>query len=98
MAFSLDRSSRAEQDLIDIWWYIADNNPSQADIFLEKINSLFNDIRQNPNIGRNRTELGIEIKSFPIGNYIVFYKVASHIVTIVRVIHAARDISGDYFQ
>ncbi len=64
----------AELDLLDIWDYIANDSLDRADSFLDLIESKLTMLAQNPNLGRNRSELLPELKSFPISNYVVFYR------------------------
>ena len=45
-------------------------------------------------MGRERTELGYELRSFPFGAYVVFYQVIEGGIEIVRVLHASRDLQS----
>lgn len=45
-----------------------------------------------PNMGNLQDELSANLRSFPIGRYLVFYCAESDELTIVRVLHSARDI------
>jgi len=42
--------------------------------------------------GRSRFDLSPELRGFPVGNYLVFYRPASDGIEIIRVLHGARDI------
>ena len=49
----------------------------------------------NPSAGRARDDLAPKIRSFPVGNYIVFYLPLSDGIEVVRVLHGRQDIDGD---
>lgn len=44
-------------------------------------------------LGRERSELGESIRSFPVGRYVVYYQAWSDGVDVVRVLHAAPDVA-----
>ena len=88
------RKPQAEADLIEIWTYIAQDSPTRADKLLDKIDEKSQTIAQSPFIGIARDELGPEIRSFPIGNYVLFYQPIEDGIEIIRVLHGARDIEA----
>jgi len=83
---------RAEADLEDIWKYISKDNEVRADGFLEKLDENFFALAQNSGIGRRRNEFSEGIRSFAVGNYVIFYRVIDGGVAIIRVLHSARDL------
>ena len=70
------RTPLAEQDLDDIWDYIALDSPKEADKFLHTIAETLKSIENMPLMGRERPELLNNLRSFPIGNYSAF--ISSH--------------------
>ncbi|MCC7382255.1 MAG: type II toxin-antitoxin system RelE/ParE family toxin [Deltaproteobacteria bacterium] len=44
--------------------------------------------------GRSREELGPSIHSFPVGDYIIFYRPVKGGIEIARILHGARDIDA----
>ena len=86
------RRPQAENDLVDIWTYIAIDNPHAADRLLDSIDNKCRTLAVYPYMGRERQDIESGIYSFPIGNYVVFYEHAEDGIEIVRVLHAARDI------
>jgi toxin ParE1/3/4 len=48
-------------------------------------------LADNPLIGRARPELKPGLRSFPHGDHLTFHRPAGSGVTIVRVLHGARD-------
>jgi toxin ParE1/3/4 len=49
-------------------------------------------LSRRPAMGRVRSELAPELRSFPVGRYVVFYLPCPDGIDIVRVLHGARDI------
>jgi len=50
---------------------------------------------QNPLAGRERPELRSDLRSFPVGNYIIFYRALPDGVEIVRVMSGRQDVDAD---
>ena len=93
------KALRAEHDLAAIWDYIAVDNPEAAEGCLRQIDAQFGKLSRFPLMGRVRSDLSVGLRSFPIGNYIIFYLPITDQsgVYIVRVIEGHRDISpGDF--
>lgn len=86
------RKPQAEADLIEIWIYIAQDSPTSADKLLDEINEKSQTLAESPFVGKARDELGPNIRSFPIGNYVLFYQPIAEGIEIIRVLHGARDI------
>ncbi len=53
----IHKSPEAENDLDEIWWYIAQDNPDSADKLLDEIEEASRKLAQFANMGRNRDEL-----------------------------------------
>jgi len=87
-------SPRASSDLIEIWSYIADDSVANADAFIDRLNETMQLLAGKPGSGRHREELAPGMQSFPFGRYIIFYRVVSSTIEIVRVLHGARDIEN----
>ncbi|MFM7426534.1 MAG: type II toxin-antitoxin system RelE/ParE family toxin [Elainella sp.] len=84
----------AELDLIDIWDYIAEDSLDRADEFLDRLEKKLAMLARNPELGRRREELLPNLRSFPIGNYVVFYQEIDSGIDLIRVLHGSRDIEG----
>ncbi len=87
-------SRQANEDLQDIWLYIAIDSPNIADQFIENIYSCCISISENPEIGRRRDNLFPGLRSFPFKRYIIFYRKEENIIEIVRILSAYRDIDA----
>jgi len=48
----------------------------------------------SPNIGRHRDELLSGLRSFPTGNYLIFYIPLEDGIDVVRILNGARDIEA----
>jgi toxin ParE1/3/4 len=85
-------SPRAASDLVEIWSYIADDSPANADAFIDKLRGVIQLLADQSGSGRRREELAPGILSFPFRRYVIFYRANSKAIEIVRVLHGARDI------
>ena len=85
-------SPRARFDLIEIWTYIADDSVARADAFIDRVDRTMRLLGGNSRAGRRRDELAPGILSFPLGRYVIFYRMIQDTIEIVRVLHGARDI------
>lgn len=85
-------TAKAEEDLLEIWSYIADDSVDAADRLLEQVGAVCQRLAGNPGAGRLREELAPAVRSAPVGNYVVFYKSVEEGIVVVRVLHGARDI------
>ena len=98
MAGSIDRRPAAEDDLVEIWVYIARENEQAADGVLGRIERALRTLADNPLIpliGRARPELAPGLRSFAIGSRIAFYRSTERGIDLVRVLGGAMDIRPD---
>ena len=88
-------SPEAEQDLLEIWAYLAgEASPHVADVCLGDIDNACRHLEEWPLSGRPRNELMYGLRSILARSYVVLYRVADHGVEIIRVIHGKRDIDA----
>ena len=83
----------AENDLEEIWWFIAQDSPDSADKFLDRIQDSCLALVDFPKIGASREELKAALRSQPVGNYLIFYFSLEDGVDIIRVLHGSRDMT-----
>jgi toxin ParE1/3/4 len=88
----LDREAQA--DLIEIWRYIASDNPIAADRMLDRIWDGFRVVARFPHGGTARPELAPQLRCYLVGNYVIFFRPAKSGVEIARVLHGARDVDS----
>ncbi|MBI4031035.1 MAG: type II toxin-antitoxin system RelE/ParE family toxin [Proteobacteria bacterium] len=89
---SIILTAKAEEDLLDIWLYIAADNPDAADRVLDDIDSKFRLLSDNPEIGPARPDIAPEFRYFPVGSYLILYRLLKGNVEIVRVVHGMRNL------
>jgi len=85
---------RASEDLAEIWAFIAEDSIKHADKFAALIDDHFRALARRPLMGRSRPELAPDLRSFPVGQYVIFYMPLPKGVEIVRVLHGARDVES----
>ena len=49
-------------------------------------------LSQHPLAGRSREELARNLRGFPVGNYILFYRPMADGIELARVLHGAQDL------
>lgn len=89
-------SDEAESDLEDIWDYIADDSPLNADYFIDQLYRKCLDITALEGIGRSRDELAGGLFSIPHKRYIIFFLRDDECVSVVRILRASRDIEAQF--
>jgi toxin ParE1/3/4 len=85
----------AASDLDDIWYYVARQSGSVevADRLIDTIARRFVVLARNPHLGRRRDDdLRPGLRSFPVGSYVIIYRVEGPDVLILRVLWGGRDI------
>jgi toxin ParE1/3/4 len=89
------KKPQAEVDLFAIWEFIAADNVRAADTLIGRIEATFDMLAHTPFAGRARSDLARNLRSFAVGNYIIFYVPISDGVEVVRVMHGRQDIDAD---
>jgi len=85
---------QADSDLDDIWYSAATKSGSMdiADRLVDSITDRFYLLATHPNIGRTRDEdLRPGIRSFPVGEYVILYRIDQGDVLILRVLRGSRE-------
>jgi toxin ParE1/3/4 len=87
-------TTRARGDLREIGAYVAKDNPIAAAHLVAAIKAACYRLSLNPMIGKGRPEYGEGVRSFPVRSRLIIYHPDNNVgsVTILRVIHGARDI------
>ncbi|MEW6594367.1 MAG: type II toxin-antitoxin system RelE/ParE family toxin [Thermodesulfobacteriota bacterium] len=84
-------ADQAQEDLLDIWLYIASDSPLAADAFLDLLHDRCLSLCASPEIGRARDELLAGLRCLPVKRYMIFYRVKPKALEIVRVLSGYRD-------
>jgi toxin ParE1/3/4 len=88
---------QAEAELDDIWYYVAKESGSIeiADRIVDSITERFYLLARHPHIGRQRdADLRPGLRSFPVGEYVIIYRVEKKDVLILHVFRGSRDIEA----
>ena len=87
-------SRQADDDMFEIWSFIAGDNLQAADNLAREIHSVCKKIADLRLAGRAREDLGPNLRSVPHGSFVIFYRPQEDGIFVVRVLHGARDLSG----
>ena len=90
MKFILAPSAIA--DLEGISEYFLEHNVDAGEKLFQKFNKRFHSLTQFPNLGKPYPNLHPDIRGLLEQNYIIFYRVSSEAVEIVRIIDARRNV------
>lgn len=87
-------AAAAEEDLREIWAYVAEHNAEAASKIIKEITGKFAVLRDYPEMGRKQDSLLVNLRSFVVRDYFIFYQPFDDGVEILRVLHASRDIAS----
>lgn len=90
-------SAVARSDLENIAEYIADRSGSRATAqkFTIELRSKCRDLARTTSLmGRPRPELRSDLRSFPFGSYVIFFRYIEDIFEVVSIVEAHRDINA----
>ena len=88
---------QVEAELDDIWLYVARESGSTeiAGRLIDLTTRRFWLLVQQPQLGRRRDhDLRSGLRSFPVGEYVIIYRIESGDALILHVIRGSRDIEG----
>jgi plasmid stabilization system protein ParE len=93
--YSLRYLPIAQDDLISIFDWIAQDSPNRALLFVEKLDKLIGLLEKQPLLGREPRhpklkEYGYRI--LIIDSYLIFYLLRKKTIEIHRIIHASRNL------
>lgn len=93
MRLEIHHSVAARRDLRGIWHYIAADNEAAANALLRRIMQTLDRLAVHPKSGRARAELGADVRSVSLGNYLIFYRFDAERLHLVRVVNGAIDLT-----
>lgn len=91
---TIKRTALAEADLIEIWLYISQDSPNAAERLLDDIEATCLLLAKHPQLGVARPEIGNECRIFPVGRYLILYRITPNGIEVVRVSHGARRLDA----
>ena len=83
---------KAENDLFDIWRYIAEDNQQAADRVLRSLHEKCQLLAKNSKLGPARPDIRPDMRYFVVGSYLILYCESTNGIEIVRVLHGARNL------
>jgi toxin ParE1/3/4 len=88
-------SRRAEEELRQIWRYIAAENPTAADRLLLRIDDKLQTLRDFPGMGTLREDIRPGFRMLVEGNYLLLYEhnTVNDSVELIGVVDGRRDLS-----
>ena len=86
------RTVEAELDYREIYRYIARDNETAAERTLLRFDSKLEMLADMPGAGAARPELGQDVRSLSVGNYLLLYRSVEGGIELLRVIHGARKV------
>ena len=84
------KTAQAEEDLIDIWLYIAQDNPTAADNLLDTFEEKGWLLAKNPKLGQERPDIAEDFRHLPMGRYLILYREIFGGIELVRVVQGMR--------
>ena len=88
------KTAQAEEDLIDIWLYIAQDNPTAADQMLDTFEEKGVLLAENPELGQSRPDIADDFRYLPVKRYLMLYRVITGGIELVRVVQGMRLLSA----
>ena len=88
-------TSRASSDILAIHAYLTERSPVAADRILARFSQRFDELREFPFLGPDRSELRASLRGLLIDGYIAFYLVEVDRIVIVRVLDGRVDIERE---
>ncbi|MEJ7935770.1 type II toxin-antitoxin system RelE/ParE family toxin [Sphingobium sp. AN558] len=86
----LELSRRAQADLDDIRDYSVEHfGLARAILYFDAIEEAFRRVLAYPEIGATQTDLATGLRSLPVGEHRLFYRVERERILIVRLLHKA---------
>lgn len=89
-------SPLAEEDLEEIWSFVAERDVEAADRLIDEITGRFDHLLAYPEAGRARHDLLVNLRSLPVKRYVIFYQPTDDGVEIFRVLHGSRDVQSEF--
>ena len=88
-------SLRARSDILGIHSYLAERSAVAADRMLVRFSQRFDELREFPFLGPDRSELRVSLRGLLMNGYIAFYTVEAEQIVIVRVLDSWMDIEQE---
>jgi toxin ParE1/3/4 len=91
------RTRASRSDYREIWAYLAARDVAAADRLVDQFDTALKVIASTPRMGRSVDGFAPNLRSFPVGNYLIFYRPLEDGIELIRLLHGARDITSEFF-
>lgn len=81
----------AQADLIEVWLFIAEDNLTAADAYIDHLQQSCALLAANPLMGIDRSDIAPGVYSFVVENHVIYYELHDQGIAVLRVWHSARD-------
>ncbi|MDR6816681.1 toxin ParE1/3/4 [Neorhizobium sp. 2083] len=93
MAKAVVYSSRARDDMLDIWSWIADKSGlAMADAVVRRIDARILRLADHPEMGPGRSDIAQSARMLVIERWLALYAIVDDTVRIVRIIDGSADL------
>jgi len=90
----IKRTSLAQDDAIEIWTYIAEQNEAAANRVIDKIDHRIKLLAAMPHSGPEMPHIAPGARRTVVGRYSVYYRMIEGGVEVLRILHERRDHDG----
>ncbi len=87
----------AENDLVDIWWHIAQRHPENGERYVAKLRDRAESLAKLPRKGRPRDDLIPGCRAITVDNILIAYRIVDDTVEILHFVDARRNLNSDMF-
>ena len=88
------RTRKAEDDVLDIWNYVALDSIAAADAVVRRIDEVVSLLAAYPHLGAPQDRFRSGLRCMGVGNYLILYDHSADVLRILRVLHGARRWQG----
>jgi toxin ParE1/3/4 len=97
--YEIHKQTAAEDDLVAIWRYSFETwGADQADLYLDALNDGIAGLAENPHLGTDCRHIRQGYRRLHIRRHIVYYRLQSTRIEIVRVLHERMDPDRRFCQ
>ena len=91
-------SSRAKEDLFEIWEFIADHDEIAADRYIDHLRDRASELLHFPELGRTRHEIHPGLRRLLARNHLLFYRFEDQEIQFLRILHSSMDLPNQTFK
>ena len=92
MGHRLAPRAKADLEELALYVFVETGSLEIANRLVDSITERFVLLGRHPSAGRRRDDLRPGIRSFPVGNYLVLYRIEDNDAVVQRVVRGSRDL------